>query len=257
MKTSRFLAALALMGWASLMEACDSPPPAAEAAAPLTAQAVIDHAIAAHGGAAYDTVAVQFRFRDRRYRLRRDHGRYQYERLFVQAGDSLRDVLTNETFTRYRQGAVEPLSDSLAGLYRNSVNSVAYFALLPYGLNDPAVIKEYLGQETLDSTAYHKIRVTFRQEGGGEDFEDVFIYWIHPDSWQMDYLAYRYHTDGGGLRFRSVIRTQEVAGIRFQDYANYKGDPDRLALEDSGKAFVRDSLTLLSRIELEALQALP
>ena len=234
--------------------ACTAPRPQ-ETATP-DAQTLVDRAIAAHGGAAYDTVAVAFRFRDRDYRLRRDHGRYQYERIFVEGTDTVRDVLTHEAFTRYRQGQVEAISDSLARLYRNSVNSVAYFALLPYGLNDAAVNKTYLGQETLDSIAYHKVRVTFQEEGGGEDFQDVFVYWLHPTTGLVDYLAYRYYTDGGGLRFRSVIRAQTVAGIRFQDYANYKADPERMAVEALDRAFVTDSLELLSRIELEALQAL-
>ena len=64
-----------------------------------------------------------------------------------------------------------PASDS----YSASVNSVHYFAVLPYGLDGKAVNKTYVNKVDIKGKSYHKIKVTFNEEGGGEDFEDVFM----------------------------------------------------------------------------------
>ena len=88
---------------------------------------------------------------------------------------------------------------------------------LPFGLNDPAVIKEYLGQKVINQQLYEKVKVTFLQENGGKDFEDVFVYWIHAESKTVDFLAYSYLTDGGGVRFRQAINRRNH--LR---YANFR-----------------------------------
>ena len=67
------------------------------------------------------------------------------------------------------------LADSTRSKLSNAVNSVHYFAYLPYGLNGSAVHKELLGTTTLKNKEYYKIRVTFSEAGGGEDYEDVFM----------------------------------------------------------------------------------
>jgi hypothetical protein len=56
--------------------------------------------------------------------------------------------------------------------YANSLNSVIYFALLPHGINDDAVNKEYLAETTIKDQPYHKIKITFDPEGGGSDYEE-------------------------------------------------------------------------------------
>jgi hypothetical protein len=96
--------------------------------------------------------------------------------------------------------------------------------------------------------------VTFRQESGGEDFEDVFVYWFATDDYSMDFLAYSYHTDGGGMRFRKAKNKRTVNGLVFQDYDNYKADPDTYNVEELDKAFENAKLELLSKIELENIE---
>src|SRR5690606_15410685 len=105
--------------------------------------------------------------------------------------------------------------------YSNSVNSVAYFAFLPYGLNDPAARKQWKGETELEGQTYDIIEVTFDEEGGGDDFEDEFLYWFNQENGQMDFLAYTYHTEGGGVRFRKAFNSRMVNGIRIQEYENY------------------------------------
>lgn len=223
---------------------------------PDEAQQVVDRAIAAHGGAIFDRSYMSFVFRDRTYTRYMREGMYEYERIFTDPKDSslhIRDVLSNEGFFREVNGEKVTLPEKDAKAYANSVNSVIYFAVLPYHLNDPAVFKKYLGTVSVKGQPYHKVEVRFQEEGGGKDHEDVFIYWFHEESHTMDYLAYLYFTDGGGIRFREGYHARDVGGIRFQDYRNYKMDQD-LPLVHIDRLFEADSLEWLSDIVLENIQ---
>jgi hypothetical protein len=142
--------------------------------------------------------------------------------------------------------------DSMAPRYKASVNSVIYFACLPYGLNDHAVEKSLIGRKEINGISYYKIRVTFKEQGGGEDFQDQFIYWVNPENYNIDFLAYEYFSDGGGLRFRQAFNSREVSGIRFNDYINFKPKTDLdVNLENIDDHFIAGDLEELSRIQTE------
>lgn len=222
------------------------------------AQQIVDSAILAAGGDRYEHMKVEFDFRDRHYVGERNGGIYQYERIFTDSTGSYRDILNNNGFVREKEGAVESIPDSMAFKYANSVNSVLYFALLPYGLNDPAVNKEYLGMSNVKGKDYYKVKIWFDQEGGGKDFEDVFIYWIEKNSYLVDYLGYTYKTEGGGARFRAAYNPVRPGGVYFQDYINYKAaDGDSTAIEDYDSLYEVGQLEELSRIELKNIKVTP
>ena len=141
--------------------------------------------------------------------------------------------------------------DSLAGPISEGVNSVHYFAQLPYGLNAPAVIKELLGETNIKEKPYYVIGVTFKQEGGGVDFDDKFVYWVHKETFTVDYLAYSYSTNGGGIRFREAYNPRVLGGIRFVYYNNYKPEGLTTPLKSLAPIFEANKLALLSKIELE------
>lgn len=154
------------------------------------AQEIITSAIETHGGKLYENVSLSFEFRDRHYTAFRKNGQYVYTREFTDSTGHIKDVLSNEGFYREINGSKVELPEERENAYANSVNSVIYFALLPHGLNDAAVNKEYLGEAIIKDQPYHKIKVTFDPEGGGSDHEDEFIYWIHQKSNSMDFLGY-------------------------------------------------------------------
>jgi len=208
------------------------------------------------GGDLYNSSKVAFRFREHDYEATHSNGMYEYVRIMNTQDTMIRDVLNNEGFYREINGTVADLPDSMAAKYTRSVNSVIYFALLPDGLNDEAVNREYLGEKEIGGKTYHKVRVTFDQQGGGEDFEDVFIYWFNSETGFFDYMAYLYHTDGGGVRFREAYNPRVVNGMRFMDYNNFK-PTDSLRLEDIDDAFMNGSLEKLSVIELEGISVEP
>ena len=70
----------------------------------------------------------------------------------------------------------------------------------------------------------------------------------------MDFLAYTYHTDGGGLRFRKAKNQREISGILFQDYDNYKPADETVPLEEIQALYEAGSLELLSEILLENIR---
>ena len=99
--------------------------------------------------------------------------------------------------------------------------------------------------------SYHKFNITFDQEGGGTDFEDEFIYWFDATDYSLDYLAYLFHVNGGGIRFRKAINQRRVAGVLFNDYINYKADHNQLKVADTDHAFEAGKLEELSQILLD------
>lgn len=218
------------------------------------AQQVVDKAIANAGGEKFDKAIIDFDFREHHYRSERNNGIYQYTRSREDSRGHVQDILNNEGFQRVVNNAKVEVPDTMAVKYSSSINSVIYFALLPYGLNDEAVKKEYLGEVELEGKNYHKIKVTFAEEGGGEDFEDVYIYWISKDDYKVDFLAYEYHNEGGGKRFRKAVNPRVINGIRFVDYINYKPEVENLPVEKADSLYLNNSLKKVSEIDLKNIE---
>lgn len=216
----------------------------------LSAQELVDKSIVASGGELYNTSSFSFEFRNRTYVLDRSTGSKVLKR--IQKNDTLDiiDIKTSNSFERYIDGEQVKVADSLAIAYGNSVNSVHYFAYLPYGLNDPAVKKENLGEIVIKGTKYHKVKVTFCQENGGDDFDDVYIYWFNESTNKPDYLAYEFHVNDGGLRFREAYNERIIKGVRFVDYYNYKPKSENHSIYRIDNLFLKNELELLSKIEL-------
>ena len=211
----------------------------------------IANTISYHGGSAYDSLQVSFQFRDKFYKMRHQNGLFMYERIFVDSlGHEINDVLTNDGFKRVVDGQEVQLSEKDSTAYSNSVNSVHYFALLPYGLKSQAVKSQKLTDVLIRGKAYSPVKVTFKEEGGGTDFDDVFIFWINKQTYAMDYFAYSYYTDGGGVRFREAVTMERVNGVLFQDYNNYKAEKGS-DLVKLPTLFETGQLEQLSIVELE------
>lgn len=215
-------------------------------------QTLVDKTIEVSGGDKIKNSTIDFDFRKRHYKAIRNNGIFQFEREFKDSINITKDVLSNSGFQRYIDETPILVSDSMVPRYSSSINAVHYFSVLPFGLNDAAVNKKYLNEVEIKGYKYNKVKVTFNQEGGGEDFEDVFIYWINSDTFKTDYIAYSYsESDGLGLRFREAYNERYVNGIRFVDYNNFKPKVNTVSLENLGVLFEKDELQLLSKIELK------
>ena len=220
----------------------------------LTAQEIIDKSILASGTQQVESSEISFKFRNNNYKAVRNNGVYKLHRTYTKDSIVINDVLTNDGYTRKENDILVSVPDSMKVRYSNSINSVHYFSVLPYGLNDKAVKKRLLNSRNVKGVDYYKIEISFSENGGGEDFEDVFIYWVRKDNFLIDYLAYAYQTNGGGKRFRELKEQCIKNGIRFVDYVNYKPLEKNTKLVDLDKAYENDKLEKVSEIVLEDIR---
>jgi hypothetical protein len=219
----------------------------------LTANEIIDKSIMVSGGEKFDNSIIEFDFREKHFMATRNAGQFEFISTYKKEPRlKITDYLTNNGFERLVNNKKIILPDSMALRYGSSLNSVHYFSVLPYGLNDEAVNKELLGETSINGANYFKIKVTFNQDGGGEDFEDVFVYWINKETFKVDYLAYSYEEDGTlGFRFREAYNERYVNDLRFVDYDNYKPKKIAVTVYELDNLFENGELELLSKIELK------
>ena len=218
---------------------------------PLTkADSIVNRAIEAHGGKLYNDADYSFEFRGKKYRFKNNEATYTYYSE-VQKGDSLiKDVMINNDFKRYINTKQQSLSTEDAGKYGETLNSVIYFATLPYKLQDASVHKTFVEETTIKGKKYDVVQVTFGQDGGGKDFDDEFHYWINKQTHKIDYLAYNYRTNDGGVRFRAAFNTRVIDGVTFQDYINYEA-PVKTDLKDLPQLYEQGKLKEVSQILTE------
>jgi hypothetical protein len=215
----------------------------------ISADTIIENSIAAYG---FDSKAhsIDFDFRDYHYSLKRDGDYFSYLREIVKEDIKIVDIMTSDKMLqRYENNILVSLQDSIQNVYSNSLNSVMYFFQLPKPLLDPAAKVLLIENKEISGALYWTLKVTFNQEGGGDDFQDEFRYWINQDNYQIDFMAYNYLTDGGGTRFRKAINKRKIKGFLFQDYINYKSREKFANLDSLPVLFQQGELNELSLIE--------
>ena len=198
----------------------------------------------AHG----DLIDASFDFRGATYTFSHDQNAFRYTKNIQNDSVNQLDILTEKEFWRIVDGDTLDLPQDKADAYAESLNSVIYFVCLPQKLKDPATILTDEGEMEIRGVTYRLLNVAFEEDGGGNDFEDEFMYWINKETNLMDYFAYRYHTNGGGVRFRTVSNRWNVDGMIFQDYINYEVPVDTEFKEIPNK-WTKAELKELSRIE--------
>ena len=215
----------------------------------LTVEEIIDSSIEAYGGQKVYNSNIEFDFRKKHYLARYHNNKYQLQRTFSDSTGQYIDLLTNDGFSRRHNDSLVVLDDKWKGKYSRSINSVIYFFRIPFILKDGAVKPELIGSAIINEQNYYKLRVSFSEEGGGDDFDDSFIYWINQDNYYIDYFAYSYSTDGGGKRFREAINPRTVNGLYTVDYINYKPMDMDVEIESYDQYFLDGGMKELSRIE--------
>jgi len=219
------------------------------------AEQLLGQTVTAHGGDGYDSAYYEFTFRKKVYTFKNNDEDYRYTCTYTRDGQLIEDVLSNDGFSKHRDGSQINLTELQMQKYGSGLNSVIYFATLPHKLLDEAVNLAYQGKTVVNGIDYEVLKVTFDEEGGGKDHDDEFRYWINSKSKLIDFLAYNYTVNGGGTRFRTAYNTRRIEGVIFQDYVNYKA-PVGTPLADLPKLYVHDELKKLSVIETEKVISL-
>ncbi len=219
--------------------------------AKTTTDKIITNSISFYGMDKLDGKKILFTFRNFRYLVVLNKGKFYYQRNFtVDTLGQIEDILTNNGFERKVNNNRINLSEKDSLKYAAQINSVSYFVLLPLKLTDPATHKEIIDKVTITSKEYYKVKVSFDKNGGGKDFEDVFYYWFDSKDFSMDYFAYA----SGGKRFRAAESLIESKGVRFQNYTNYEGKKgEKAELENFDVLFEQNKLQKLSEITITNL----
>jgi hypothetical protein len=220
------------------------------------AAGIVEDAVRRHGGDLFEHARISFKFREAEFDVLQDGGSFRYERRYTDGeGRSVVEAMDNEG--TYMEVDGEPVELTPEERYRveTVVNSTVYFGFLPFRLLDPAAHHRDLGPIEVLGQPYRMIEVTFDRDGGGTDWEDRFIHWIHEEERTLDYFAYRYHRDGGGTRFRRGINRREVDGLLIQDFENYRATEDAVTdIAEYTRLMESGALELLSVLELEQVR---
>ncbi len=254
-------AALVAAALAALALAACGPPAADGPTGDAEALALLRRARTHHGSAALDHAEVSFSFRGVPFTLRRDGGLFRYARTVTDsAGRTVEEVVDNDGAHRFVNREKVELAAGEAGRIATAVNSVAYFALLPAPLSDPAVRARLLRPDRVGGTDYDRVEVTFAPEGGGADWEDRYVYWLRQSDGQIGHYAYTYEPTPGdtsrtetGTRFRVPIRSRRVGGVLFQDWRNLTADPLE-ALERFGDLYDDGRTIEVSEVVLDSVR---
>lgn len=214
------------------------------------AEVILNQAIEAHGGDLYNSANYSFVFRDNTYNFKNDNQNYKYTKISKKNNSITIDVLKNGKLYRTVNGDTVNLNEKQIKGATGGINSVIYFATLPHKLNDASVNKTYIGDITIKEKNYAVLGITFNQEGGGDDFDDEYRYWINTETKKIDYLAYNYSVNKGGVRFRASYNKRVVDGIIFQDYTNYEAEVGT-PLDLLPELFETGKLKELSKIKTE------
>ena len=215
----------------------------------ISTSQIINKSIKAHGWD-QDDFSIVFDFRDYQYELKRKNKFYSFQRTTKKEGNVVKDLMSSKKkLKRFINNKSVELSDSMTNVFSNSLNSVMYFFQLPRPLKDQAVITKYLGLAKIFNEKYWTIKVTFKENGGGKDYQDEFRYWININNGQIDYLAYNYLTEGGGTRFRQAVNKQLNQGFIFQDYINLKPNVKFVSLDSLPILFEAGNLIKVSNIK--------
>ena len=215
----------------------------------ISTSQIINKSIKAHGWD-QDDFSIVFDFRDYQYELKRKNKFYSFQRTTKKEGNVIKDLMSSKKkLKRFINDKSVELSDSMTNVFSNSLNSVMYFFQLPRPLKDQAVITKYLGLAKIFNEKYWTIKVTFKENGGGKDYQDEFRYWININNGQIDYLAYNYLTEGGGTRFRQAVNKQLNQGFIFQDYINFKPNVKFVSLDSLPILFEAGNLIKVSNIK--------
>lgn len=228
----------------------ESGPDSTTAMTQLAAEQLLAKMVAAHGSERYDTAHYSFTFRNKAYTFQNSKRGVTYTVASSKDGNVTIDWLENGKLTRAVNGIPVELTEKQIATGIEALNSVIYFATLPHKLLDPAVNLEKRDDVTIKDQAYEVLKVHFDEKGGGTDHDDNFMYWVNQSTGRIDYLAYDYRTNGGGVRFRSAYNQRVIDGVLFQDYVNYKAALGT-ALADLPTLYEQGKLEELSKIETE------
>lgn len=228
--------------------------------APAGRSPAIDRAIEYHGGAVYRTSVTELEVCSKsgcsRIRAEVDGDLFDYRVTGPVRGGERTVHWTNQRLEVWQQGNPIDVKPEEGQIFKDWAMARLYFCFLPYRLDDASVLKEELGLEEWNGRTLQKVRVTFVADSS-TDANDQYMYWLDPESGQVELFAYSYEGNPGGLRFRRAVNHRRVGGLLFFDQENLGAEGDDLRVDHIDPEFVQDKMRPVSMIELKNITVRP
>ncbi len=226
-------------------------------ATPAEHSTVIDRAIEHHGGELYRSSVTELEICSKsgcsQVRAEVDGDRFDYRVTGRTRGGERTVHWTNQSLEVRQAGEVVPVAPEQAQAYKDWAMARIYFCFLPHRLDDPSVLAEELGTEDWNGRMLQKVKVTF-SPGSSTDAADEYMYWLDPETGQIEQFAYSYEGDPGGLRFRRALDHRRVGGLLFFDQENLGAEGKGLRVDHIDPSFVSTRMRPISKIELKSIE---
>jgi len=220
---------------------------------------VVDRALEFHGGALYTASRTRLTISSRSgsfdLAVARDGSEFDYTVEDQRDGSPRTTRITNDSVERRVGDASLDLPEDELQRVRDFVSARVYFPFLPYGLNDPDVLKHDQGLESWGGRELHRVKVTFAP-GSSTDASDEYAYWFDPESGRLEQYAYSFGSgsESGGLRFRTLSNYRRVEGLLFFDASNLGVDGSGdFAIDDVTPDYVAERMKPVSEVKLSNL----
>ncbi len=222
--------------------------------------AIVEKAIEHHGGDLYRHSETELDVCSKsgcfHLTARVDGDRWAYT-VAGKSGDSRRRVISaHDGLQVWKNGEIEAVEAGEEQRYRDWAMARVYFCFLPFRLGDESVYQRDLGLVDWDGRRLHKVKVTF-EPGTSSAAGDEYLYWFDPESARLEYFAYSYDDNGGGLRFRRAVRHRRIGGLLFFDQENHGADGLGLSVDEIDADYVRDSMRHVSTVRLDPIRVEP
>ncbi len=199
----------------------------------------------------YNDAELGFDLDGQSYRVARVDDSYRYTAHDKNAGREVYRELNNLGYFEHLNGKMLELSAEDSSSQAGDIHASVYFALLPFSLDDPQLQAEYLGEDSLDGRAYHRLGIRNEDGFGLQEGLAEFLYWFDTESFRLDYLAHSLAAKEG-TRFRKALNSRRVNGIVFQDYEVFRG-PGIDSLHMIAELYASDRLLSISRKTLSGI----
>lgn len=238
------------------------PASAAEEGSASDARAIVEKAVAFHGGERFEASETSFVIASKsgefRVEVRRDGGLYRHAVVADTREGERRVTVTNDTVEVTVDGKPRRLPAAEEQRWRDHVSARVWFPFLPYGLLSEGVYLHDRGLEEWPAEGggtreLHRVKVTF-QPGSSTDADDEYLFWFDPETGRLEQLAYSF---AGGLRFREAKNFRRVGGLLFSDQENLGVDEEGRRVDEITPELVATELEPISTIELREIEVEP
>lgn len=230
------------------------------AATAAAAPPIVERAIAHHGGELYERAEIAFDVCSKSgcydVRTRTDGGLFDHA-VAGRVGEHRREVRwSNDRLEVRHDGEPVAVAPGDERVYRDWAMARIYFALLPYRLADPSVRHEDRGLVDWRGRKLHQVKVTF-EPGTSTAADDEYLYWFDPETGRVEYFAYSYSGNPGGLRFRRATHHRRIGGILFFDQENLGVEGPGLSVDLIDADYVDEKMRPVSTVELKNVDVRP